>query len=941
MSKIEIARDLSPYFLLLLLLGSCAEVQPVAEVDFEKVPEGEARQIEEIAAITPELQNDRTANQYGDALRGVHPKAHGCVEASLIVKEGLDEIYKVGFLATPGRFNASVRFSNASVKLAADLEDGKHGSRGMAIKVSDLEGEFIGSESDQDFLMINTPEFAFANVRSYTFLTRALAESEYGNEAQSLFALVVALAKAKQSSPPFPEPMEQDLGLLRGIAAASDQVAIPDGFTLQDLKELTATLNIVVTKIEQLPVSNPLQVSYFGAAPYLFGTERAMKFSVVPQLSDILVSDIPENPGGDYLAEALVRSMKTSGLIIFDFKILVRTDDEFSDSKVLIENASTTWDTLQASEVDSYTSVATLEIKAPQEISTAVAREECEEMAFSPWNSLVDHKNSAKFRKAQSLRHLDQGWDADERKRFYHHDQGSRLIEFSLFRNLELADSKKLISDGQNIERYQYLLDVKHPEHNPYGLPVGFTVSDADQTGNRWVGLTCAACHTSDIHYKGTRLRVDGAPAMSHFQNFITDLSDAAAQAADVDSERYRSLLTRVSKDQELSVSEKEENVLRQGLLESSTRLTALEKATKKNNNNTGGYGTLDAFGEIMNAVTGRGMGVSGNVQPPQNPVSYPFLWNTPQLDRVQWNGVGSDVMTRNLGEVLGVFGQFVVSDQANPGRSLTSSANIKSLHQLESWVNDLKAPRWDTSVFGKLDDERKILEGKRLFSQQCKGCHAVRDVNGYFPRTDPNSLGKSFVPVKLIPAASVGTDKHMAMDFINRITITNSGPKPTACVLGGLVNNFKKRAYFGLNLSENERHKFNGYRINPFPPNFTPEQKCEATLRMLNAGKAGPLEGAYKAGPLEGIWATAPYLHNGSVRTLWQLLVPPDKREKSFYVGNREFDPVEVGFLDAPNADGAVFDTHVRGNSNTGHTWGTTLDDEEKRDLIEYMKSL
>jgi hypothetical protein len=97
----------------------------------------------------------------------------------------------------------------------------------------------------------------------------------------------------------------------------------------------------------------------------------------------------------------------------------------------------------------------------------------------------------------------------------------------------------------------------------------------------------------------------------------------------------------------------------------------------------------------------------------------------------------------------------------------------------------------------------------------------------------------------------------------------------------------------------------------------------------------------SYKARPLNGIWATAPYLHNGSVPNLWQLLQPADKRVKEFYVGSREIDPVNVGLDAAPYPGGYKFDTTLPSNSNAGHTYGTTLTDDQKWALIEYMKTL
>jgi hypothetical protein len=94
-----------------------------------------------------------------------------------------------------------------------------------------------------------------------------------------------------------------------------------------------------------------------------------------------------------------------------------------------------------------------------------------------------------------------------------------------------------------------------------------------------------------------------------------------------------------------------------------------------------------------------------------------------------------------------------------------------------------------------------------------------------------------------------------------------------------------------------------------------------------------------YKAGPLGGIWATAPYLHNGSVPNLYQLLLPGNERLKKFKVGSREFDPVNIGFDYA--AGSFELDTTTKGNSNAGHEYGTAMTDEERWQLVEYLKTL
>jgi hypothetical protein len=99
-----------------------------------------------------------------------------------------------------------------------------------------------------------------------------------------------------------------------------------------------------------------------------------------------------------------------------------------------------------------------------------------------------------------------------------------------------------------------------------------------------------------------------------------------------------------------------------------------------------------------------------------------------------------------------------------------------------------------------------------------------------------------------------------------------------------------------------------------------------------------------YTSVPLEGIWLTAPYLHNGSVPTLADLLQPVEQRPKQFWRGFDLFDAVKVGFVsdsDAAKRMGTLLDVSQPGNSNAGHTYGTTLSASEKAALVEYMKTL
>ncbi|MGK7933807.1 MAG: c-type cytochrome [Microcystaceae cyanobacterium] len=95
---------------------------------------------------------------------------------------------------------------------------------------------------------------------------------------------------------------------------------------------------------------------------------------------------------------------------------------------------------------------------------------------------------------------------------------------------------------------------------------------------------------------------------------------------------------------------------------------------------------------------------------------------------------------------------------------------------------------------------------------------------------------------------------------------------------------------------------------------------------------------------PLDGMWLRAPYLHNGSVPTLWDLLEKPENRPKVFYRGYDVFDSQKVGFVsDVAEENGQAYfkyDTSLPGNGNQGHVYGT-YSDEEKAALVEYMKGI
>jgi hypothetical protein len=105
----------------------------------------------------------------------------------------------------------------------------------------------------------------------------------------------------------------------------------------------------------------------------------------------------------------------------------------------------------------------------------------------------------------------------------------------------------------------------------------------------------------------------------------------------------------------------------------------------------------------------------------------------------------------------------------------------------------------------------------------------------------------------------------------------------------------------------------------------------------------------SYKAAPRDGSWAIGPFLHNGSVPTIYELLSPAKERTTTFYT-NTAFDPVNVGLSLGVKSGKFFLDTRLEGNSNAGHSFengkgpgiiGRLFTKEERYEIIEYLKSI
>jgi hypothetical protein len=512
---------------------------------------------------------------------------------------------------------------------------------------------------------------------------------------------------------------------------------------------------------------------------------------------------------------------------------------------------------------------------------------------------------------------LDQGWSEEQQQRFWFTSQGSQMVPYDWFLALEQPTSTDLIRSDANLDRLGYLVETPSPA-NPDGLPVGFA-KDLDPETGAWMGFTCAACHTNQIDTPTARLRIDGGPTLADAYTFFDQIAKSL-QATATDDQKFDRFAHKVLGQ---GYTPAAASALRQRL-----QTLAQLRVARQNHDSPPvayGHGRLDAFGDIFNQVLGADLNIPENFQKANAPVSYPFLWDTSQSDRVQWNGVapnaGAGALARNVGEILGVFGTVTVEPVSKERKELKgykSSAKIASLGELEATLNDLWSPLWPAEYLPPLDPA-KVRSGQAIYQQQCASCHAVIE------RTDP----KRRLNVVMTPVAELGTDPTMVENSILRAGRTGPLQGDKVLLLAGPP--FGDRASGVQILDHVVLATIVGQK------GAAAEAVVKEFIDVKNAPTFDPR--SYKARSLNGIWATAPYLHNGSVPNLWELMKPSAQRVQQFHVGSRQYDAVNVGFDTASGA--SLFDTRLPGNSNAGHDFGTNLSDEQKWALIEYMKSL
>ncbi len=513
--------------------------------------------------------------------------------------------------------------------------------------------------------------------------------------------------------------------------------------------------------------------------------------------------------------------------------------------------------------------------------------------------------------------YLAQGWDAATRQQVSYTSFGSRFIPYEWFIALEQPDNHHLFRENTHMESLGFISAVPS-RFNPDGLPIGLA-RDTNRKGDAWIGLTCAACHTGQVSIAGKSIRIDGGQALIDFTRYEETILLAMKKTL-ASKEKFSRFSQRVIASKKAAKKTLTELQLKNQL---EAQIAALSAHLLVNASEVSyGHGRLDAFGQIFNAIATEALQIPENQHAPNAPTSFPVLWDASHLDLVQWNASAPNKepgpLFQNAITALAVYGTVAVIENK---LTYQSSIKVSNLGYIQHEFYQLTAPQWPTEIAGELHAE-KVKQGAALYQQHCIRCHQV---------VDPSDKKRKLRAV-LVPASEVGTDSQMVDNFNNLRVKT------------GILEGDKTMVLFGDKLPAETSpmdlvlHVAVGSLLNQ------PWQSIKAVFKEYETNYEAPtqtLYNSYKARPINGVWSSAPYLHNGSVPSVYDLLLPASQRPTTFYVGNRELDVIKLGhvYTEAPNT--TFFDTRLKGNSNAGHEYGANLSEEERWALVEYVKSL
>jgi mono/diheme cytochrome c family protein len=376
--------------------------------------------------------------------------------------------------------------------------------------------------------------------------------------------------------------------------------------------------------------------------------------------------------------------------------------------------------------------------------------------------------------------YLEQGWDHEYRQKYYFTAQGSHIIPLEMALALESPKSDQMIfgPEGTAVKQFGYLPysstaaadGTDNFGLNPQGLPIGF-VEDVNRKGKSMLGINCAGCHASNMLIEGRTVRIDGGAALGDFMGLLGEIDTALVVTMNDPLKRARYALRR---DIDLDAAFAELEV------------ASVERQAWQRRNRTEfphGYARVDAFSIIFNQVVARDLhldtkGSLGNIQTPKAPASYPVLWDTPYMGRVQWTGGSNnknatDPLARNIGQVLGVFGGVELTVQNSlPG--YCSTPKRKNLELYNFWLQTLKSPKWeDTALKGIIPDldPELVARGKLIYNGDlpgakrqgtgaCISCHGmVEDAWRDRPRTQKEVCD---VPIRMVSHDTVQTDREL-----------------------------------------------------------------------------------------------------------------------------------------------------------------------------------
>ncbi len=566
---------------------------------------------------------------------------------------------------------------------------------------------------------------------------------------------------------------------------------------------------------------------------------------------------------------------------------------------------------------------------------------------------------------SSSLVMTDQGpkWTASNRAKYYTEDQGSRVIPLKWINALKQENGAPFMANS--LTRYGYLANPKSPEP---GLPVGFIA--AKEKGEKIMGLTCSACHTRQIDVAETSYRIDGGPAITDIQSFFTDL-DTAVNKVLTDQAAFTEFAHAV-----LGSSAKKSD---QDQLRTDVDAWFLPYHTIMSRSlptdSPWGPSRLDAVSMIFNRLSGLDIGPAPTYMIPENikladaPVRYPFVWNAPIQDITQWPGFAPNGdrllgLNRNIGEVFGVFANFHPQKDDSKIYKInyvaTNSANFHGLNKQEDRIMKLGPPKWPWKLDSKL-----AAEGEKVFNKKdpaednesCADCHRItkgkfRSLTHETWATPIRDVGTDSREVNLLGSEVDTGILEGAMLFPGQTPI--KARDKAFSLLGLATVGAILQHYLPIDLDEKQQKARNvleklKWAIAQEMDKVEDADAVSILDELKEAAQAKPPAAAptypYESRVLRGIWAAAPYLHNGSVSTLTELLTPSANRLAEFKVGP-EYDPETVGLAVEQTKFNFTMKTtdcsdRNSGNSRCGHDYGTTFTDTEKKALLEYLKGL